>query len=112
MRSKAVVLLCVELLDEAVRWRDNAIAKRVAAGQPLRARPGIIDSLRHIPQGTPAALAPEIRGPVAELGEPLRMGLLPRVEMGKRQSPDSWAPPRLAPRVARNPPRKCSTTAS
>ena len=29
VRSKAVVLLCVELLDEAVRWRDNAIAKRV-----------------------------------------------------------------------------------
>ena len=50
-RSKAVVLLCVELLDEAVRWRANAIAERVAQGHPLRARPGIIDSLRHAPVG-------------------------------------------------------------
>ena len=50
-RSKAVVLLCVELLDEAIRWRANAIAERVAQGQPMRARPGIIDSLRYIPQG-------------------------------------------------------------
>ena len=45
------MLLCVELLDEAIRWRDNAIAEQVAAGQPLRARPSIIDSLRYIPQG-------------------------------------------------------------
>ena len=50
-RSKAVVLMCVELLDEAIRWRDNAIAEQVAAGQPLRERPGIIDSLRHAPVG-------------------------------------------------------------
>ena len=50
-RSKAVVLLCVELLDEAIRWRDNAIAEQVAAEQPVRARPGIIDSLRYIPRG-------------------------------------------------------------
>ncbi len=50
-RSKAVVLLCVELLDEAIRWRANAIAERVAQGQPMRARPGIIDSLRYIPRG-------------------------------------------------------------
>ena len=50
-RSKVVVLLCVELLDEAVRWRANAIAERVAQGHPLRARPGIIDSLRHAPMG-------------------------------------------------------------
>ena len=50
-RSKAVVLLCVELLDAAVRWRANAIAERVAQGHPVRARPGIIDSLRHAPQG-------------------------------------------------------------
>ena len=50
-RSKAVVLLCVNLLDEAIRWRDNAIAEQVVAGQPLRARPGIIDSLRYIPRG-------------------------------------------------------------
>ena len=50
-RSKAVVLLCVDLLDAAIRWRDNAIAEQVAAGQPLRARPRIIDSLRYIPRG-------------------------------------------------------------
>ena len=50
-RSKAVVLLCVDLLDEAIRWRRNAIAERVAHGQPMRARPDIIDSLRSIPQG-------------------------------------------------------------
>ena len=40
-RSKSDVALCVELLDEAVRWRDIAIAVQVATEQPLRAwRPG------------------------------------------------------------------------
>ena len=45
-RSRAVVLLCVELLEEAVRWRGHAIVERVAEGHPLRARPGIVDYLR------------------------------------------------------------------
>lgn len=50
-RSKAVVLRCVDLLDEAIRWRATAIAERVAAEIPLRARPTTIDSLKNILQG-------------------------------------------------------------
>ena len=49
--AKAVLLLCVGLLDEAIRWRDKAIVEQVAAGQSLRTRPSIIDSLRYIPRG-------------------------------------------------------------
>ena len=111
-RSKAVVLLCVELLDEAIRWRDNAIAEQVAAGQPLRARPGIIDSLRYIPRGPQQPAHRKYERRLLMWGRAGMPGMLPRVEMRKRQSPDSWAPPRSAPRVARNPPRKRSTTAS
>ena len=44
-RSKAVVLLCVELLDAAIRWRDNAIAEQ-GGGRNSRCERGPASSTR------------------------------------------------------------------